>query len=535
MFLVSYVLLSLFSTLAIASPPLVYPTSPNAPLNLHSISEQALNSTDGVLLDSLAGAIAKVDSPVVYRTGDQYYNLWLDEMVSSAGLHIDDSFSNNVTALIDRLLTIYKNNVSGMAVYSDVSDISLSHAITYCAGSLGVFAVSSASVEYFQSKYSLPIVFDARVESLALDSLNFSANIVTFQQGSAQLFLIDYAVFAGSPFLAWEDPLRKATLARLSQQSKGSAASFGWVGDEGTYVSQLSQHGVWAHASDWAKNLVTLSNVKVDVPPLPSSPEPLSVQVKANQNETAVHTVTFVLTDGDNLQWLLGSFFNSEWYGSADRPSTTMSFTLSPALLNLSSTVLSYLYRNSSPSNSFVAAPTGIGYLYPELLTDDGVLEQYVQQTLTAMKLLPNLRLLNILAGGDDISDEILLRSSSQFLADDQVDGVLYYTYGSGYAGGHGKAIWSENGKPIITARYSLWGEGTDPTTSPMLSNDGLIAALQEQVKDMTSSEGYSVIPVHAWTHTVADVKYVIDNLGPGIEVLTAEQFLQRYRDNVKR
>jgi hypothetical protein len=516
-----------FSSNALASRPLIYPTSPNACTILYSLDEQALNSTDGVLMDSMAGAIAKFDSPVIYRTGDQHYNLWLDKVIGS-GVQLDESFQNKFIELVDHLLNVYKNKLSGIAVYSNVSDISLSHAITYCAGSTGVFAVPSASEEYYRTKYNLPVVFDARVENLTLETLNFSANIVTFQQDSAQLFLVDYAVFAGSPFLAWEDPLREVTLARLSKESKGCAASFGWVGDEGTYVSQLSQHGVWAHASDWAKNLVTLSNVHVEVSP-PSSAHKVSV----SQNETAVHTVTFVLTDGDNLQWLLGSFFNSEWYGSADRSSTTMSFTLSPALLNLSSTVLSYLYQNSFSTNSFIASPSGVGYIYPELLSED-TLEQYVQQTLQAIKLLPNLRILNILAGGDDVSDEILLRSSSLFLADDQVDGVFYYTYGAGYAGGAGKAIWSENNKPIITARYSLWGEGTDPNLSPMLSNDGLIAALQEQVKDITSSDGYSVIPVHAWTHTVSDVNYILNNLGPGIDVLTADQFLQRYREHVK-
>jgi hypothetical protein len=504
----------------------LYPKTPNTALVLYSIDEQTMNSTDSVLLDSLSGLIARIDSPLIYRTGDTYYNLWLEEIGSITDIAIDESFSNDFSGLIDMILSKYSDVINGIAIYSDVLDISLSHAITYCAGSTGVFVVSSASQEYYSSRYKLAIQFDARTESLP-DTLNLSANIVTFQQSSAQLFLVDYAIFATSPFLSWDDPLREVALTRLSKLSKGSSASFGWVGDEGSYVSKLSEHGVWAHASDWAKNLVSLSNVEVPIP-VPAGHNP-----RSEQNETNIHTVTFVLTDGDNLQWLLGSFFNTEWYGSPDRSSTTMSFTLSPALLNLSSTVLSHIYSSSSPNNSFIASPSGIGYIYPELL-DETVLSEYAKLTLDSMKLLPNLRILNILAGCDDISDEILLRSSSKFLEDDQVDGVFYYTYGTGYAGGRGKAIWSDNKKPIITARYSLWGENNDPSDSPMLSNEGLIEALQQQTKDMTTSEGYSVIPVHAWTHSVSDVNYIIQNLGPGIEVLTSDQFLERYREYVQ-
>ena len=92
----------------------------------------------------------------------------------------------------------------------------------------------------------------------------------------------------------------------------------------------------------------------------------------------------------------------------------------------------------------------------------------------------------------------------------------------------------SSNGKPILTARYSLWGEANDPENSPMLSTDGLISVLQAQIKDSSVSAGYSVIPVHAWTHTTADVEYVKNRLGPGIEVLTADKFIDRFITNVK-
>jgi hypothetical protein len=192
----------------------IYPKSPNLPSVFYSINEKIMNATDSVLLDSLSGLIARIDTPLIYRTGDSCYNLWLSEIGALTNISIDESFSNDFPGLIDMLIVKYSDKINGIAIYSDISDISLSHAITYCAGSTGVFVVSSASQEYYTSRYGLAIRFDARIESLP-DTLNLSTNIVTFQQSSAQLFLVDYAIFTTSPFLSWDDPLREDYLSLL--------------------------------------------------------------------------------------------------------------------------------------------------------------------------------------------------------------------------------------------------------------------------------------------------------------------------------
>lgn len=525
-----------------SSCPFTFPQSPKLIEELYSIDDRGINTTNIILLDSFSGSISKTKSSQIYRISNTSYDLWLSYIKSLTNIKVNENFVNDFSGLIDHLLTSNIDEIKGMAIYSDINDNdnSLTHAITYCAGSNGVIAVSSDSASYYSNTYNLPILFDARVETLP-DSLNLSNNIITFQQGSAQSFMIDYAIFSSSPFISWDDNmLREKYLSHLTKYSSGCSASFGWVGDEGTYVSTLSRHGIWAHASDWAKNLATLTNIQIPI----SSPQQKQKQQKYHQkenilqeNKSNIHSVTFVMTDGDNLQWLLDSFVSSNqpWYGSSSRPETTLTFTIPSSLYNLSSVVLSHIYNESTINNSFIISVSGIGYIYPELLHNDDVFAQYVEQTLNSIKLLPSLRILNILAGDDNISDERLLNSCEKFLESDQIDGVFYYTYGSGYAGGGGKSIWSSNNKPIITPRYSLWGDNNDPTVSPMLSTEGIITALKEQIQDITSSSGYSVIPVHAWTHTVDDVNYIINNLNDeNIQVLTSDQFLERYRENVK-
>lgn len=261
-----------------------------------------------------------------------------------------------------------------------------------------------------------------------------------------------------------------------------------------------------------------------------------SEETQANNNKTlGVHTVTFVLTDGDNLQWLLGSFLQESWYGAQERPTTNMGFTMSPALSEISPVSMSYIYSQATEFTTMVASPSGLGYIYPELLSEAD-LNTYANET-SAYMSTTQMKLLNILAGNDDISDEILQRSSEPFLSYDNVEAVLYYTYGSGYAGGRGKAVRDKvTGKPIVTARFSLWGEGLDPDTSPMLGNDAMVAALMDQTKDLTSVDGYSLVAVHAWTHTTSDVAYIIKQLelqDSTVNVVTPEEFICRFNDNV--
>ena len=512
-----------------AACPMEYKVSPLPPATLFTVDDNELSFSDSVTLQSLAGSIAKEVSPILYRSGNVQYETWLDEIKMKTSILINDTYTDRPGDLIDHLLVTYTAStvITGLVTYANVSDsISLSHAVTYCSGSQGLVVVLATDAVAYSSKYSLPVVFDAEYDTLP-DSLQFSDHSIVFQQPDAQPFLIEYAVFSDSPYLSWNDVSRDTHLTRLSDASSSCAAAYGWVSDEGSYVSYLANYGIFAHASDWALDMVSLSNIHVPIPPLPQTPSDVPT-------DKAVHTVTFVMTDGDNLQWLLGSFLQDSWYGSSAMSTTPMGFTLSPALIDVSPTSLAYIYSRARGDTSMVAAPSGLGYTYPELLSSEE-LNSYANSTSVYMADT-QMRILNILAGNDVTTDDTLQSSSSPFLCYSNIDAVFYYTYGSGYAGGGGKSMRDEStGKPIITARFSLWGEGTDTATSPMLGNDAMVAALKEQVKDLNSVDGYSLIPVHAWTHTTADVAYIIEQLAaqdPSVEVVTPAVFLSRFIDH---
>jgi hypothetical protein len=514
--------------------PMAYPHSPKQATSLFAVNDSLISDdSTRVVLQSISGTVSKFDAPAIYRIDSQdYYSTWLSEMVSFGGVKVNWDFAGDANSLIEYFLSKYSTTIlAGIASYSASSPSSLSKAVTYCAGSLtGAFTAEQSVAQELSLLFDIPIVFDGTKDELPDNNLSFSKNVITFQQPSAQAFMVDYAVFARSAFLTWDDPARDAWLDELEAESSGCAAAFGWVGDENDFVSTLTKRGIWVHASDWAKNIDTLTNVNVDVS---MQTKPAAARPRLKARSGGVHTATFVVTDGDNIQWLLNGFTGPDFFGSSDRPATPMGFTLPPALADLAPVVLHYLYTRADPAvSSFVASPSGYGYMYPEEL-DQSALQRFADETAAVMKST-NMRILNILAGDDDMRNETLQRSSQPFLSHDNVDAVFYYTYGSGYAGGQGKAICSRNGKPVISARLSLWGDNDDPSASPMLSADGIIAALEQQSLDYSSSDGYSLIPVHAWSHNVTDVKYILDHLSPSVQVVTPTEFLKLYIENVK-
>lgn len=64
-----------------------------------------------------------------------------------------------------------------------------------------------------------------------------------------------------------------------------------------------------------------------------------------------------------------------------------------------------------------------------------------------------------------------------------------------------------------------------------------LAATLAAQPADPTSPGGYSLVAVHVWSHTVADVVEVVSKLaalGANVEVVAPSKLVQRVASNVR-
>jgi hypothetical protein len=482
---------------------------------LYSVNEDNLTPDDIFTVSTLQGLLART-SPTIYRlkTGSDY-NLWAEELQRVWGVQFDSSLST-----LHDLLHKFRPAVKGF-VLADLGKPSTSAALTLCASN-SYIAATPNNIKTLQAA-GIPQAYDARGHdvdwaiSLGNSSgFTYSKRIAVLQDPTKSFgYLSDYATFAGA--ITWWDVNMKSPLSQRVLRSLLTPAVLGWGVSEDATVAAASATGGWVHASDWAKNLDTLSSYAMG--------GHLSQKKRKSTPSLSpadkVHTVTFLMTDGDNIQWLLNNFASgNQWWSDKARGKVPMGWTLSPALIELSSATLSYLYRTASANDYFVAAPSGVGYSYPDLLTP-GALSTFSEISANYMKA-SGLSILNI------IGEKYSQTASEKLLAYPEIDAIFWYDYYS-YISGHGNITFIHD-KPVVSARYQLWDGSFDSVAT-------LIPKLLELPKDPSSADGYSLVTVHVWSNNVTDAFQVYEALqkAGGFDVVTPNTFVERIAKNMRR
>ena len=109
------------------------------------------------------------------------------------------------------------------------------------------------------------------------------------------------------------------------------------------------------------------------------------------------------------------------------------------------------------------------------------------------------------------------------FLEQTNINAIFYYDF-SNYSklNGYIKFI---NEKPIISARYNLWG-GFENTIS-------LSEKLNNLPKDPYSQDGYSLIAVHNWSNSVDSILQCVSLLNEDIRVVSPDKFINLINQNI--
>jgi hypothetical protein len=415
------------------------------------------------------------------------------------------------------LLSHYQALISGYVLYDSAGNSNSLNAATSLCGALNAVAVD-ATLETLVRGYGITNrLADVRTrdEAWAWTNYNasFSRDVVIEQKEFFTDNLRDYAVMSGAfTFFDGNSPFR----AYIMQQMNPDGACLGW-GDassgESVFVGSGSSNGVVTVASDWALDLSTLSSVRD-----PS----LNQHTRTNPNtETNVHYVTFVVTDGDNVQWNLGGF--PGYFNQYARGGFNMGWSLSPALADLAPSVLRWYFENSSNApgaDFFIAGPSGSGYFYPSMVPP-AALDLEAQH-------------LNDLAGRADMEIVQILDFNSfnrsdlwnKYLTQPNIQSLFYLEYAP-YNGAQGAVLFSTNGNPVIAARDMLWA-GLEEETN-------VIANINSYPRDPSSPEGYTFVTVHVWSKNLANVRQVVTNLASDVRVVTPDAFAKLIRSNVGR
>ena len=470
------------------------------------------NTPQKVLIATLQGLVARRSARQIYIDGGSGYSIWDRQLNSDYGVALETE-TNPWT-----LLGEFRGLVSGYIRYDLSANTNSLEAANSLCGPLNAVAVDASLESAVKSAGLTNLLADVSAAGDQFVWTNTSPNygtllsrdVVAEQKQSFADNLRDYVAMANAfVFYEGDDAFRTEVMAAMNPDSAG----LGWGDSERVSIGNSSSNGVFTCGSDWALDLSTLSSIR----------DSSFYQRTYNRPaaETNVHYVTFLVTDGDNVQWNLGGL--PAYFDAPARGTFNMGWALSPSLADLAPSALRWYFENSSNAPNrdfFVAGPSGVGYFYPSLYPSAALGRQV--QKLDDFMCRADLNLCQILDFNSFNRSDLW----NQYLAQPAIDGLFYLEYAP-YNGAHGAMLWSTNGKPVIGVRDLLWA-GLEEETN-------LIANLNSYSTDSSSPGGYTLVAVHVWSKDLANVQQVVTNLASNVRVVTPDAFVRLIRDNVGR
>lgn len=489
------------------------------PKYLYVISENNMSNEEQTMISTLQGLVATKSDHQIYvlSSNEPDYQIWLKDL--------NDNHNVKYTNIKDpwKLLIKFKNYIKGYILYSNLNSPSINNACTLA--SLEDSIVIEESLESkIKSIGVTNLIKDCRNTDKYwaynnLWNLGLNHSTVIELSPSNSMALRDYAIISKS-LMFYEDDVSDSLLRdTIFKSMDDPARCLGWGPDEHTNVSIASNFGVDVIASDWSYNLSVLSSY-------PTNPQ----HQKSNDEipkENDVHYITFIMSDGDNQQWFLGSNYNSEkWYGSPHRDNFNLGWSISPSLYYLAPTVFSKYYESASfpkYNDNYVVPPSGNGYMYPskfpmnKLCSYTKRLNEYMQKVDQSNVLI--------------LDDEAFYRKDlwDKYTCHSNINGLFYLNYekNSSY---DGKIIWSNN-KPIVSCRDLLW-EGIE-------NEDQLIKNINSRINlgytDINSPDSYTFVYVHIWSKTMDNVQDVVTKLNENSKarIVTPDTFIKLIQKNI--
>jgi len=456
-----------------------------------------------MMLQSLAGLAAKnvnagrCDTLVWVDDHNPNLEEWLTRL-RAAHPELQDAGTNNLWQLADRLTQ--QGIVKGYILYRSDKSVNVA---TSLAGILDGILISE-DLEPQAKKHGLKLLFDARDKS---DSWCFETCKDHFNrrllcmQDPKKPHARDLAI-AQQAFTFYDDDHLAPTVVNWLEPL---SPILGWnAGDEFKNTDLLTRYGDFQTDTDWSINLpVLMAGTESFDSPRMKSLDPATINWQDTRD-----AVSFVETDGDNVQWLLGNFFlnNTNYWRDPTRGKIPFGWSCCFAQLSqLGPEALAYAAATRTTNDSLIEM--GGGYFYPDHFGMNRpnrweLLARHTQRTWHWMKET-NTRIIGFDVAQLDSPDA---RKAYETIAA-QTDGLLaifafqYYPY----EGGAGRIFWvkDRNGLdvPVITARYSIWEHSNERDRS------GTPAKVAREIQQTAAkslpaqSPRYDWVICHAWSY----------------------------------
>lgn len=286
----------------------------------------------------------------------------------------------------------------------------------------------------------------------------------------------------------------------------------GWnCGDEFENTDLSTGYGDIQTSCNWSLNLPVLmaGTEKADLPKATRF-DPRTIDWKDSRS-----AVSFINTDGDNVQWLQGNYFGNESYWSnAQRGQIPFGWSCCfDQLAQVCPEAIAYALATRTTNDSFIE--WGGGYYYPDHFGRARtnrweLLAQHSRRTWELMKKTDT-RIIGFNFTQLDSPDtrqacEVFARQTDGLLA------ILVFQY-SAYEAGTGQAFWvkDRNGieVPVISARYSIWEHANNRERA------GTPAKVAREIRQTVENAQARQLPRYDW---VIDHVWSYFKHAPGID-----------------
>lgn len=515
------------------------------------VCKSSRNTAEAMLLESLSGLAAKAvnedqfDEMIWIDTDNKAYQKIFHSTLNA--LNISEVKEMDLWSLVDYLSQ--KKVIAGYILYSLDKSIDRGKITDYSSNVATVYASVLAGVLIDESLvnqaklHSLKLLKDVRSESLescfehTKSKLN---NCSALSIHPSVTNMRDYAI--AHKLMLYAD--KKALIEKVLQWVRPLSPILGWgCGDEYDFTSLISEWGHYNTATDWCLNLPLISSASGNVT-LKKANEKTLEEIDFSDT-SSFHT--FVMSDGDNMQWAMGGFVDSKLYAGNDEISNTgISWTLCPINLSIISPFTwNELAEKQHPRNSYIEY--GGGYQYPDLfaikrLNRKELLREFAQRINYHLQKM-DIKVFGFICRNVKSKES---QEAFQIYAEELkgITGMLavqYFPYELG-----GEIMWFKNSQgieiPVSTATYSLWNEvnakrpncGTPEYVSSLINRE-LIAEKQNSTLSWTI--------VHSWSDFaksskvtkypaigVNPVKATEDLLSVGVKTISVNELLWRIR-----
>lgn len=526
--------------------PLVFPQASTPASDLTALDVSQLNRDELLLATTLQGMLNGAQ-PRVYLYHNEQDRFWAKWLIEGGYIK---SFQELKT--LPDLIATFRDEIKGVIIYDPALPASI-HAATMIGAMEGLPATGRETA----SKLGLPVLTDlAGKWSRNVDAYRdvwtkyrdrFASHVLAvhhpeMQQQGPRDYFVQQKVFtfwvSGN---ADNEPGGDAT-AELDFAQDVLAATppnipiMGWwsFGDhkgilEYEAVRLSSSYSKFLAGSEFCTNLSVLSGIKASpftqrkTPPVGAPGKKLAVSLS-------------VLDSGDSL-WYWQQYQPGMWKDPA-RGKTPVNWSLNPTVLDVMSPLLAWYYQTATPNDLFFCALSGLGYMNPRVYASrfqpedrDRIWKEYAVETGRYMQTL-DLSLLELYAGSWSESSGSMKDVYRRFFEDIPTLRGILSDFGRHDDTNPENSIEIIDGKPVFHTlmRWLAWNQQDQISSQLNKEQESIDFTLNELLTHAPKSRPAAMSGlILSWTMSPSLVERVSEKLPPDIELMNADQLVERW------